>query len=244
MLANPREAARSSARPTWGGRPLPAPDRRLLHLPYLPVESPLQNTRAVLGLLGGIGAGKSHVARRIAALASAAVVDADARAREALDVRARDGRLEAALGPACVRAGGVPDSAAIAQRVFADDDALDALERLVHPVVLAHIHERLEAHREGEGPPLLVLDVPLLLETGLDRTCDTLWFVDTPEALRAERAAARGLGAAEVRRRERRQMPLDSKRARADVVIRSDADLDDQILDGLGRLGMEAVPPS
>ena len=99
----------------------------------------------------------------------------------------------------------------------------------------------MEDHRAGEGPPLLVLDAALLIEVGLDRQCDALWYVDAPEALRAERAAARGLTLEEIRLREAFQSPAERKRARADRVIHNDVDddaLDGQVIEGLEALGV------
>jgi dephospho-CoA kinase len=200
----------------------------------------MEARRTVLGLLGGIGAGKSHVARKLVELAPAAVVDADALAHQVLDACARDGRLEEALGPGLVSAG-KPDRKRIAERVFSDAAALRALERLTHPSIQALIVDRVQTHRRGHGEPLLVLDVPLLLEVGLDRSCDMLWFIDVPDDLRTRRAAKNGLAADEVARRERHQTPLERKRARADVVIRNDVDdatLSRTLAEALARLGM------
>lgn len=194
----------------------------------------------VLGLLGGIGAGKSHVARRLVALVSASVVDADREATGVLAACAADGRLAALLGPEVVGPGGAPDRAAIARRVFDDERALRGLEALVHPLVIEHIEQRVREYRAGTGPALLVLDAPLLLERGLDPLCDVLWFVDVPDALRQERAAGRGLSPSEIQRRERRQLPLARKRERADLVIQGDADLDPQLARGLAGLGFSS----
>jgi dephospho-CoA kinase len=192
-------------------------------------------------LLGGIGSGKSFVSRRLTEICSAAIVDADELAHEALDACARDGRLEEALGPGFVKKDGRADRSKIARRVFQEAPALRALERLTHPVVGSMIQERIHDHREGSGPSLLVLDVPLLIEVGLDRLCDALWFVDAPEELRLERAGKNGLSAEDVRRRESHQSPLERKRARADRVVPNDrapADLDRDLREGLLSLGI------
>jgi dephospho-CoA kinase len=197
--------------------------------------------RIVLGLLGGIGSGKSFVARRLVELAGGEVLDADVLAREALEQAASDGRLAQALGAGLVTEAGAPDRAAIARRAFSDPEALRALERLTHPAVHARIRARLAAHRAGEGPDLLVLDVPLLLEVGLDRACDALWFVETSEATRRARTRRRGLEDAQAAAREAQQSPLARKRGRADFVLHNDgdgSDLDRQLLAGLRALGM------
>jgi dephospho-CoA kinase len=196
-------------------------------------------------LLGGIGAGKSHVARLISRLGPGTVVDADELARATLLDCARDGRLQAALGSEFVLEAGTssarPDRAAIARKVFTNPGALRALERLTHPGIESRIVEHVHAHRQGGDAPVLVLDVPLLIEVGLDRRCDALWFVEVPEALRLERAAKNGFAPDEVARRETHQAPLDRKRARADLIIRNDvtdAELERQVREGLQALGV------
>ena len=201
----------------------------------------LKPTRAVLGLLGGIGSGKSHVARRLASLGPATVVDADALAHEALEAAAADGRLSEALGAQFVEAG-KPDVQALSAQVFADAALLRRLERLLHPPCHAAIQAAIEAHPGSSGPTLLVLDVALLIEVGLDRSCDALWYVEVPDDVRVERAAGRGLSLDEIRRREAFQSPQARKRARADLIIHNNVDaeaLDRQILAGLEQLARD-----
>jgi dephospho-CoA kinase len=207
------------------------------------VTSAASAPRVIVGLLGGIASGKSTVARLIERLGPGAVVDADVLAREALDACARDGRLATTLGDWAVRADGTPDRKAIAKRVFSEPPALRALERLTHPAVTARIQSAVEDHRSGLGPRVLVLDVPLLIEVGLDRRCDELWFVEAPDAARFRRAAAGPLRLAEdeVVRRERAQSPLDRKKARADRVIENSGDeasLTQQVEAALRALGI------
>lgn len=183
--------------------------------------------RAIIGLLGGIGSGKSTVCEAVARRTKATVVDADAFAREALDVCARDGRLADALGSWAVHADRTPNRKAIAAKAFDQASVLRALERLTHPAVTARIEDAIEDHRMGKGPALLLLDVPLLVEVGLDRRCDALWFVDAPDEVRYARARARlKLTPDDVRKREAAQTSLDRKRARADVVLDNGGALD------------------
>lgn len=211
-------------------RPHPSPGAR-----------PLSGNRIVIGLLGGIGAGKSYVGRRIVDLAQGALVDADALAHEALDACAADGRLAETFDPSFVTPEGQADREALAGRVFSDPALLRRLEALVHPLVFALIDDLIQNHRRGEGPAVLVLDVPLLIEVDLDPRCDALWFVDTPESLRKERTSRRGLSWEQTRLREQSQAPLEQKRKRADWIIRNDVEdalLDDQIRKGLDALGV------
>ncbi len=196
-------------------------------------------------MLGGIGAGKSYVGRRIAALTQGTLADADALAHEALDACARDGRLDEALGKGYATKAGTADREALAARVFADPELLKKLEDLVHPLVFALLEDLIQNHRRGDGPAVLVLDAPLLLEVGLDSRCDALWFVDVPEALRKERTGRRGLSWEETKLREASQRPLEQKRQRATWVIRNDVEdalLDKQIREGLDAIGVRTPP--
>jgi dephospho-CoA kinase len=195
--------------------------------------------RIVLGLLGPVASGKSFVAQRIAALGPGRVVDADALAHEALDAAAADGRLVAAFGPKAVRADGRADRDLLRARAHADPAALKTLEALTHPVVRARITAAVTAHRAGEGPPVLVLDVPILLETGLDGLCDEVWGVEVDDRLRLERARARGIDAATLDRWERAQAPGATKRRRAQRVIHNDVSPD--ALDRQVRAGLAAA---
>lgn len=206
-----------------------------------PEAPPRSTCRLVIGILGGMAVGKSHVSRRVAALGPGRVIDADELAHEALAQLAADGRLAEELGPQYV-VDGRPDRPALARDAFADPGLLRRLERLVHPHCVAAIQDGIARHREGRDEcPVLVLDVVLLLEVGLDRRCDELWFVEAPGPLREERAKARGLTQAEVARREHFQTPTARKRERADRVIVNGADpeaLDRQIRAALAELGV------
>jgi len=231
--------------PANGNEPLdrdpPAPAAEVENNALTSASTPA-TPRVVLGMLGGVGSGKSHVARRLAALGPGRVVDADALAHEALASAAADGRLAEVLGSEFVHAG-QPDVAALGARAFEDPAFLKALEALIHPAVHAAILAELARFEAETAPPVLVLDVPLLIEVGLDRHCDTLWFVETPDAVRAQRGQARGLSLEEIQRREAFQTPLERKRARADRVIHNDVEpdaLDDQVRTGLTALG---IPP-
>ena len=177
----------------------------------------------VLGLTGAPGSGKSFVARAFADL-GAAVVDADALARAALDTDDVQDRLRAWWGDGIVGPDGTTDRAAVGRRVFDNPDELRRLEGLVHPIV-GHERARLHEHyRRDPAVTAIVEDCPLLLESGLDAECDVVVLVEASEAMRQARVAEhRGWSAAELARRDRNQWPLDIKRERADHVIVNDA---------------------
>ncbi|MEM6459779.1 MAG: dephospho-CoA kinase [Planctomycetota bacterium] len=177
------------------------------------------SAKPVIGLLGGPGSGKSFVA---AAMADhgAAVIDADALARAALDRPEVRDTLAAWWGPGVVGGDGRVDRAAVAKRVFDDPTELARLESLVHPVVNRRRGELRERYRADPAVRAVVEDCPLLLERGLEGDCDVLVFVDTPDAVRRRRVAdARGWTAGDLAAREKHQWPLDTKRGRADYVL-------------------------
>lgn len=181
----------------------------------------------VLGLLGGIASGKSEVARLLAGT-DGVVLDADRIAHAVLESPPLRAWLAERFGPALV-AGAQVDRAALAAKVFAEPAARAELEARVHPLVRAALREGIEQAR-ARGVPLVVLDVPLLLENEathhLTEACDALVFVEADAKVREERARARrGWATDELARREALQLPLAAKRARADFVLANDGDL-------------------
>jgi dephospho-CoA kinase len=177
----------------------------------------MMNAPLVIGLTGGIGSGKSEVARAFAAL-GADVADADEAAR-AVSTRGSPGfaAVVAAFGPEAVGADGELDRAWLRRRVFADAEARARLESILHPLIHAFLDQALAAWRSPYG----LLSVPLLLERGglLPRVARVL-VVDCPEEEQVRRVASRsGLAPAEVRAVMATQMPRAARLARADDVI-------------------------
>jgi dephospho-CoA kinase len=175
----------------------------------------------VVGLSGGIGSGKSTVARIFERL-GARILDADAITRE---LQARGSplleRIVEAFGAEVLTPEGELDRMALGERVFRDAAARERLEALVHPAVGAELARRLAAAREA-GIPLVVVDVPLLFETAAARRLgfDALVLVWCRAEQQVERQLARdGTGREQAERRLRAQLPLDAKRALADFVI-------------------------
>lgn len=177
----------------------------------------------VLGLLGGVAAGKSTVAGLLAARGFA-VLDADREARQVMAdpeiQRAVTARFGGDLFP-----GGQLDRAALAAIVFRDPAARAALEAITHPAIRRALEAGLE-HALATGHPA-VLDVPLLLEGGLIARCDACWFVAASPQTRQARARARGWDDGELARREANQADLDVKRSRCSHTICTDGSLED-----------------
>ena len=171
----------------------------------------------VIGLVGGIGSGKSAAAAILADLVCV-VSDSDRDARSVLADPEVLEVLRGWWGDAIVSTDGRPDRSAIAARIFGDPAERSRLEALVHP----RLH-RLREIRFQSAPSDargLVIDAPLLFEADLDRQCDAIFFIDAPDGHRIDRVVTtRGWDEVELRRREQAQLPLDEKRDRASHVI-------------------------
>ncbi len=172
----------------------------------------------VIGLVGGIGSGKSAVGRLLARK-GARIIDCDRIVARLLDRPAIRRAARRAFGRGVLASGGRIDRRALADRVFPDPAALRRLERILHPPTLATVNRALAAARR-EKLPAAVIDAPLLLETGLSRRCDLLLFVDAPLAARRRRVTAnRGWRPGELARREKMQWTLAKKRRMCDTVL-------------------------
>lgn len=172
-----------------------------------------------VALTGNIASGKSSVARVWARL-GAPVIDADVLARRAVEPGspALD-RIARAFGPEVLEPGGGLNREAMREIVFRDEAARRRLEAIVHPEV-ARLRAEEERRLEREGARVVVNDIPLLFEAGLEDEFDVVVLVDAPEAVRLDRLVRdRGLDREEARRMIAAQMPAESKRRRADIVI-------------------------
>jgi dephospho-CoA kinase len=179
----------------------------------------------VLGLSGGIGAGKSTVARLFAERGVPAV-DADALAREVVAPGQPAHADLAAHWPQVVRAGGAVDRERLGAIVFADPAARARLEAITHPRIAALAAERLAA-LAASGHRLALYEAALLVESGRWRDFDGLIVVTASEAAQIARAMARdGLDRAAAVARVRAQMPTADKARVATYVIDNDGDLD------------------
>lgn len=177
-------------------------------------------TPVVIGIVGGIAAGKSTVAACFTAH-GLVHVDADAHARTVSQEPAVLTAVQAEFGPGVVQQGQL-DRGALARLVFADPQARARLEAILHPRIRARITAAIDAARR-DGLSVL-LDAPLLIEGGLVRLCDQVVFVAVDPAVRAARAAQRGWAAGELDRREAAQLPLAEKLAQATAVVDNNGD--------------------
>ncbi|MDX2147034.1 MAG: dephospho-CoA kinase [Planctomycetota bacterium] len=178
-------------------------------------------TFVVVGLTGGIGAGKSAVARALAARGFV-VSDSDAEAKAMLDDPEVWEQLVAWWGRDVLGADGRVDRKAVANVVFKDEAQRKRLEAVVHPRLRAG-REAVRAQAASRGAAGMVIDAPLLLEAGLEGECDAIVFVDAPREQRLARVrASRGWDEQELSRREAAQLPIEEKKRRSTHVIVND----------------------
>jgi dephospho-CoA kinase len=195
----------------------------------------------IVGLTGNIASGKSTVARRFASH-GASIIDADTLAREAVEPgRPALAQVAARWGPEVLDARGALDRAALRQIVFGDPAELEALNAIIHPAV-AQRREALIAEARSRGDRVVIADIPLLFEAGLDDEVDTIVLVDAPSEMRRARLLRdRGLSEPEAEAMIAAQMPASLKRARADQLIENTGTLDalasrtDEVWEALSR---------
>lgn len=181
----------------------------------------------VVGITGGIGTGKSTVAALFEAR-GAARLDADVVARDVV-APGKPAYYEvlAIFGEQYARPDGSLDRAALAELVFRDPDARRTLEAIIHPRVTQAIQEHLIAlQQQNEPPAVVVVEIPLLYEAGLDWLVDETVVVSSEQRTQVERLKTRtGMSSEQARLRIAAQMPLAEKERRADHVIRTECSL-------------------
>ena len=187
----------------------------------------------IVGVLGGIGAGKTAIAHLLADCAAerarVETIDADALAHAALNSADVATEIRKWLGDAAFDTEGRVDRQAVGRLVFNDGDKLKHLESLIHPVVRDGIAARLAAFRaDASGPfDLCILDVPLLATSPVRSQCDSIVYVDVDHETRERRVMEnRGWEAGELARREQFQASPEEKRQLADYVIDNSGPLD------------------
>jgi dephospho-CoA kinase len=194
--------------------------------------------KPIIGIAGGIGSGKSFVADLFGELACLVIKSDEQvyRAYQREDVKAQ---LRAWWGDRAFTPAGDVDRRAVARIVFDTPSERIRLEGLIHPLVNA---ERRQLMLREAGNPAIrafVWDTPLLFETGLNRECDCIVFVDAPLEVRLRRVSARGWTADDLTARENLQLPLDKKRRISDYCVSNIDGIDvvrEQVRDILTRI--------
>ena len=181
--------------------------------------------KPVIGIIGGIGSGKSFVARLFGEM-GCLVISSDDQVTQVY----RDPGVRRALnewwGEQVLQPGGEINRRFIASKVFNSPQELARLEGLIHPRVKAARDEVMRQAAADAQVLAFVWDTPLLLEASLAAECDAVVFVEAPVEVRLQRVASRGWDASELGRREKLQWGLDKKRAMSDYVVSNTAGAD------------------
>ncbi len=185
--------------------------------------------KPIIGILGGVGSGKSTVAAEFAKL-GCKVIDADKIAHELIEREAVKGKIVSLFGKVIIDSGGKIDRRKLADIVFADGDKLSALNKIIHPLVLRRAEELIKQYNRQNQVKAIVLDMPLLMEVGWIRRCDRLIFVNCRRQLRVERAKKIGVSDEnQFKIRENFQISLDSKANGADNMIDNNSGFSDLV---------------
>jgi len=192
-------------------------------VPQLRLQRPLPTTwlgpKPILGLMGGIGAGKSAIAQCFDALGGA-TINSDRDAHAVLNLPEIQTQLAARWGAAVITPTGTTNRHTIAQRVFQNATELAWLNSLIHPRVAALRTSAMATLAQSPAVRYIIWDTPLLLENQLHTQCDILIFIACPLAQRLARVqASRGWTVADLTSRQSQQDPLTTKEAAAHVII-------------------------
>ena len=182
----------------------------------------LANKPYVIGLTGGIGCGKTEASQYLESL-GAAHLDADVISRSLTAENGEAlGEIRRVFGDGAFREDGSLDRGKLAKLVFSNEPARRALEAIMHPLVQRDMLIAMdEAARQGVS--VVILDVPLLFETGMDALCDETWALYVPRERQVDRIVARdGLSPEDAQARIDSQMPVEARNARATHVINTD----------------------
>ncbi len=176
----------------------------------------------IIGLTGGIGTGKSEAAKFLASL-GAVHLDADAVSHA---LTAPDGEalapIRAEFGDQVFHEDGTLDRQALADITFADDERRRALEAILHPRIQRELMRGIDRAAE-EGAKIVILDVPLLFETGMDALCDETWVLSTNTETQVARVMMRDhIDRERAEARIRSQMPNEEREKLATQVISSE----------------------
>lgn len=173
-----------------------------------------------IGLTGGIGSGKSTVSGRLAEH-GAFIVDADKIAREIVEpgqpaLAELDHAFDGVINP-----DGTLNRQELARQAFATKEKTQVLNNITHPRIRARTQELFD-QAEAQGEPVVVYDMPLLIENGEAEKMDAVWVVDAPDEVRIQRLVDhRGLDEDDARRRINAQIDRETRLAAADTVLDS-----------------------
>ena len=185
----------------------------------------------MLGLVGGVGSGKSAVANCVKSRRSVAIIDADKAGHHVLTESSIKNRIQRRFGKSVIDERGEVVRAALGRLVFGSTDehrqARIDLERIVHPQIRKILQEQIEHAKASGDVEAVFLDAAVLFEAGWNDLCDSVVYIDAPLATRRRRVAeSRGWSIDVLEQRESNQWPLDRKQEAADDIADNSGCLD------------------
>jgi len=180
--------------------------------------------KPVIGLVGGIGSGKTFLARSLADGHNIVTVEGDAAGHEVLKQDSVKAEIRREFGEGVFAPDGTINRRALGRLVFGASPERQAararLERIVHPKIEEILRQQIAEAQQNPEVEAIILDAAILLEAGWDRLCDSVIFLDVPTEQRLERVQQnRGWSFDEFLTREASQLSLELKRAKADYVV-------------------------
>lgn len=184
-----------------------------------------------MGLVGGIGSGKSALAAWAAQHLRCTVIDGDEAGHRALEQADVKQQIRKRFGAEVFDSENNIRRERLARTVFGPDEthhrARRDLEQIVHPVIRGELQQQVAAARQAGAADVILLDAAVLLDAGWNDVCNAIVFIDAPLEHRRARASARGWDAGELERRESHQLPLTEKRAASDFIVDNSGSLED-----------------
>ena len=174
--------------------------------------------KPIIGILGGIGSGKSTVSAEFVKL-GCGLIDADKIAHELLEEKSVKEKIVNLFGNDILDSCEKINHKKLADIVFNDYQKLSMLNGIIHPLVLKKAEELIEEFNQQKQTKAIILDMPLLLEVGWEKHCNKLIFIDCDEKIRADRVKKMGFNKNQLKIRENFQISLDKKASIADNTI-------------------------
>lgn len=186
----------------------------------------------VIGIVGGIGSGKSSVPRKLSERRALRILDADKIGHELLNDQTVKDEIRNKFGPDVFDSDGNISRPSLAGVVFGDSarnqQDRKTLNEILHPKIRKEIRRQIEHANQDASTEAVILDAALLLETGWDQECNTVVFVDVPRPVRQQRVVEnRGWTPEELTKREKNQLPVNEKKSRCDHSIDNGGALND-----------------
>ena len=174
--------------------------------------------KPIIGILGGIGSGKSTVSAEFVKL-GCGLIDADKIAHELLEEKSVKEKIVNLFGNDILDSCEKINHKKLADIVFNDYQKLSMLNGIIHPLVLKKAEELIEEFNQQKQTKAIILDMPLLLEVGWEKHCNKLIFIDCDEKIRADRVKKMGFNKNQLKIRENFQISLDKKASIADNTV-------------------------